>query len=300
MTNMHENPSSSLTGTRQTMASWAKVIDSYAAIPLPYQSTCTALLGGRTALPSLILTPATRELSRKVSEKLLWTDDGVLTVLESEGKQIQVLQFELAKLRDLEVGTILLYSWITVSGITTDGAFASSTFTFNTATLRHFESVLAQARGIGSQSALSAPRSEQAKLDYIGSSDYKFMNFAKTTLHPEAAILDSLWQPEIRNRVLGFLGLGLYRTIATAHLLVVTDKELLFIHDDARVKRVKGMRYGGVWHYIPRRSIVANEITESTGGLLTLTLILLYDGRVDMQFAANKKDALLGLQRSLR
>ncbi len=299
MSNIDHSPSATLTGTRQTMASWARVIESYAAIPQAYQPTCAALFGTSAHFSSLILTPSSREMSRKISEKLLCTANNILTVLERDSNQINVLQFDLTDLRDIELGTILLYSWITVSGMTKDAGFASSTFAFNTATLRHFTPLVQQARHISSHSTLSSDTSEQSKLDYLSAHDFKFMNFAKTSLHPEAKVLASLWQPEIRTKTLGLLGWALYRTITTAHLLIVTDKELILIRDDIRVRSVRGLRHGGVWRYIPRRNLVSADVTESTGDLLTLSLFLTHNGRLDMLFSPDQRSALAEIQKSL-
>ncbi|MBN1919841.1 MAG: hypothetical protein JW892_01240 [Anaerolineae bacterium] len=296
MTHIEQSGASTLTGSKQTMASWARVIESPEDIPPAYQDAYAAITQGKPEFPTLILTPASRELSRKISEKLLWTADKLLTVLERDGKQITVHQFALDTLRDVEVGTILLYSWITISGMTQTGEFAVSTLAFNTATLRHFTSLLEQAREFPAKAPSVAPHTEHAKLDYLQGSAYKFMNFGKSSLRPDAHVLGSLWQPEIRVKSFDLLGVKLYRTISTAHLLIITDKEITLIRDDARIKSVRGSRHGGVWRYIPKRSLVATEIGETTSDLLTMNLFLTNDGHLDILFAAEQRQALSEIQ----
>lgn len=296
MTNTEHSGASTLTGSKQTMASWARIIEAPEDIPPAYQDAYAALTQNTPKFPTLILTPASRELSRKVSEKLFWITDNFLTVLERDGKQITRQQFNLDTLRDVEVGTILLYSWITISGILQTGEFAVSTFGFNTATLRHFTTLLERARGFPEKAPSVVSHTEQAKLDYLQGSAYKFMNFGKSSLRPDARILSSLWQPEVRVKSFDLLGVKLYRTISTAHLLIITDKEIIFIRDDPRIKSVRGARHGGVWRYIPRRSLVAAELSESTGDLLSMTLFLTDNGHLDILFTPEQRGALSEIQ----
>ena len=299
MTDVEQSGASTLTGSKQTMASWARIIESPDAIPAMYRTAYAAFTEGVQSFPTLILAPTSRELSRKISEKLLWIADNTLTVLERDGNQITGREFNLDTLRDVEVGTILLYSWITISGTTQTGEFASSTFAFNTATLRHFTTLLEQARGFPAKAPSTAPHSEQAKLDYLQKIAYKFMNFGKSSIRPDAKVITSLWQPEIQVKSFDLLGIKLYRTISTAHLLIVTDKEIILIRDDPRIKSVRGARHGGVWRYIPRRSLVAAEIGESTGNLLTMTLLLTNNGHLDILFATEPHHALSEIQKLL-
>lgn len=288
-----------LTGSRQTMASWAKVIESYEELPSAYQPTCAELFSKGKTFPTCILSPASRELSRRISEKLLCITADLLTVLERDKNQMRVQQYHLPTLRDVELGTILLYSWITISGVTQQGEFATTTFAFNTATLRHFTPLLEKARGIPAETAPTDRRAEQAKLDYLAQHDFKFMNYAKNSLHPAATVLTSLWQPEIRTQVFGFLRWTLYRTLATRHLIVLSDREFILIRDDPRIRSVRGARHGGVWHFIPRRSIVQAEITTSTDELLLLTLQLTNKGQLEMLFTPDQGPALAELQKKL-
>ena len=299
MNNTSDNDAVVMTGARQTMASWARVLESLDAVPPAYQATCAALFGNSPVPPTLILTPASRELSRRVSEKLLCLLDDDLTVMERDGNRINTQQHTLSALRDVEVGTILLYSWITINGKLPDGKLGTTTFTFNTATLRHFAPLLEKARGGVAKPGDVKLRREQAKLDYLNTLDFKFMNFAKSSLVSDSVVHYSLWQPEIRAKTVSLFGWALHRTIATAHLIVLTDKEFILIRDDARIKSVRGFRHGGVWRDIPRRSCVAAEVTESTGDLLTFTLHLTDNSRLDMLFTPDQRPALAELQELL-
>jgi len=60
-----------------------------------------------------------------------------------------------------------------------------------------------------------------------------------------------------------------------------------------------GTRYGGVWRYIPLRHLVSATVTEADDGLVTLSLSLTSNGRVDQVFAADRRAELEQLQHAL-
>ncbi len=281
-----------LTGARQTMLSWARVIESYDAIPEIYQGSCEMLLRDNQAFPYLVLTPALDGIRRKTTEKLICEVNDSLYVLERVGQRIITTAYPLKTIRDIETGSILLYSWITLSGVTSEGVVASSTIEFNTATGRHLAPFLNKIRPAFSGADQVALSAEQAKFDYLALASFKFMNFARESLVCGEQVIHSVWQPEIRKPIATLFGWSFYRTLSTAHLTILTDKEVILIWEDERSTGNRGVRYGGVWRYIPLRHIISVSLAEPANNLLTLSLHLSPDARLDTVFAVSNQREL--------
>jgi hypothetical protein len=292
-------PLSSMTGTRQTMMTWAKVIRAFDEVPEIYREACQRIFGARSAFPYTVLAPVMSGTRHKDSEKLLCEVDDTFYVLERLGGRVTTLGYPWRTARDLEFGNILLYSWITLSGVTTDGVAAASTIVFNLATRRHFVPFINRMRPAPVAAGEAGQTTELAKLDALAGASFKFMNFARESLVPGEAVLQTVWQPDLRETAATVLGWNLYRTVALAHLVLLTDKELILIWDDPRGVVRAGTRRGGVWRYIPLRHVVSATLTQADDGLLTLSLGLTSNGRVDQVFAAARRGELEQLQHTL-
>ena len=109
-------------------------------------------------------------------------------------------------------------------------------------------------------------------------------------------VIHSIWQPEIFSSVGAAFGLSLTRTLSPAHMVLLTDKEVILIQDEARSRGNKGVRYGGIRHYIPLRSIGAVSLTKQADDLVTLSIHLTEDESVDSLFATSKEKELLQLK----
>ncbi len=287
------------TGARQTMSAWAKVIESYDAVPQVYKGFFKTSLGSSQAFPYVVLTPAVADFIHKTTEKLVCEINGSLFVLERDSDQVIVKEYPLEAIRDVEVGIILIHSWITISGVTRAGLAAASTFEFSSATSDRLAPFLNKIR-----SAINGPEdtglsAERTKFDYMASLDFKFMNYAKSSLMGSAKVLHTVWQPEIRTRGVALPGWPFHQTISTAHLTILTDKELILIQDDKRVSGNKGVRYGGIWRYIPLRSIVSVALAEQAHDLLTLSIGLSETGHLERVFAVFNQPALEHLRNEI-
>ncbi|MBN1259062.1 MAG: hypothetical protein JXB35_00135 [Anaerolineae bacterium] len=299
-TDLHSQ-SSMATGARQTMASWARVLESYADVPEIYQDTLKSLLEGRRTFPYVVLTPSFTGLDERTTEKLVCEVDDVVYILERAGDEVVVEGYPVDTIRDVEVGNILLYSWITLDGVTTGGKTSASTIEFNTATADRFAPFVDKLRRAPRKTVRAASHTEQAKFDALASASYKFMNYARSSLMSGEQVISMAWQPEIRVSVAPFLHLPFYRMITTAHLTVLTNKELILIREDERSSRTKkGMRYGGVWQYIPLRSVAGIALEQHTEELLALTIALLPGGRVDRLFAVSRRSEVEQLRDDMK
>jgi hypothetical protein len=298
MSTQLNSPAPPLTGARQTMMSWARVIRSHAEVPEIYQDACRALFGGRPVFPYVVLAPVMSGPRHRESEKLLCELDDTLYVMERTGSRLTTTGFPWRSARDIEFGNILLYSWITLSGITTDGVAAASTIVFNLATERYFAPFINRTRPVLAAAGEAELEAERAKFDYLAQASFKFMHFGRGSLLPGEHVVQTLWQPEFGQRTTLF-GWPIYRTVSLAHLTILTDTELILIWDDERAEKKARTRYGGVWRYIPLRHIVSAACLDAGDGRLTLSLGLTSNGRVDRIFAAASRREVEGLKSAL-
>lgn len=300
---MSRNPDthqfSSLTGARQTRMSWARVIESGEVIPEAYRESFGTLLGDSRPFPYVVFAPVIPAAIIigtlfRTSEKLLFVIDNTLYVLERTGGEVVATAYPYKDICFLEMGKILLYSWLTVSGITSDGTESSSTIEFNTAAAEHFEPFLSKMRPALTDADEGLLQTEKDKFSVLESVDFKFMNYARDSLVGGETVIHALWQPKIRKQILSLLGLPIYQTLSLAHLSILTDKEVIFIGDDKRSTERRGVRYGGIWQYIPLRHIVSVSVAERSGNLLTLSLELSNQARrLEKTFEASNQQGVM-------
>jgi hypothetical protein len=291
-------PLSSMTGARQTMLSWAKVPESLDEVPEIYRDSCQAILGGAGPFPHVVLTPAVRGARHKATEKLLCEVNGVFHIWECLGSQVVSTAYPLKTICSIEVGNILLYSWLTISGLTTDGIKSSYVIPFNAATGRHLAPFINKMRPAPGNPDEITWQAEQAKFDYLLVDNYKFMNYARESLVQGEKVIDSLWQPQIRRPLFAILGWPVFRTVALTHLAVLTDKEIIFIQDVKHSVKDTGGRYGGIWQYVPLGHILAVSLSEAVDGTMTLSLSLDNSAQqLAKLFSASNKPALEQFQK---
>ena len=219
-----------LTGAALTMTSWTKVIDSYAAVPEIYQDALRALLGERQPFPRVVYAPVLPGVQHKTTEKLVFEADETLHILKRIDGQVKMYAYPFDAICDIEVGNILLYSWITIRGVTREGATHATPIEFNSTSRQHFAPFVAQLRPRPSPDP-QALRAKQTSFSDLASKSFKFMNYARSSLVSGEKVIHTLWQPEIQESILPWRWLPFTRTIATAHLTILTDKELILISD---------------------------------------------------------------------
>ena len=285
-----------LSEAQQTMQSWARVVESYDAVPTVYRNYLATLLGATQVFPYVVITPAQAGYFHKTTAKLICEVNNTIYVLEQVGHQIVAKGYPLKAIRDVEVGIILLYAWITISGVTTEGIATTSTFVFNSVTESLFTPLVNHIRSISSDVDAPGVSTERAKFDYLMPLSFKFMNYGKSSLLAGEKVMHIVWQPEIRGPVVSLLGWAFNRTISTAHLIILTDKEMILIREDERVGGNRDFRYGGVWQYIPLRSIVSISLSKQADDLCKLSVFLFDHGRLDQMFTVANQDEVAHLQ----
>jgi hypothetical protein len=228
-----------LTAREQTMLTWAKVIETYDAVPKAYQDFFKPFLVDGQTFPYTVLTPSRkgyldRTISRegyidRTTEKLICDFGREIYVLERSENTFETQCYPIEGISYVEFSSILLDSRIKISGVTRQGVPASCTIRFNSVTDYLLKPILKRMRPATVDSKDAAQSLESKKFDHLVRSNYKFMNYAKHSLLAGEKVTHFILQPEIRVRVLRVLGKTYYRTISPTHMSILTDRELITI-----------------------------------------------------------------------
>ena len=280
-----------LTAGAQSKLSWATHVESYEEMPPIYRSFLDTVLAGETEFPYTVLTPTFKGYMREEKEKLVCVMQNDVFIVEKAREGLAVTRFARDDIHYVEMGAILLYAWMTIRGKTSDGALISSTLKFNAVTGSLFHPILALVRRTDPAATDTDLSTEMAKSRYLRDINFKFMNYARRTVAPGETVIKTVLQPEIKTVVLRILGRSFARTLTTAHLGILTDKELMFIRDDEEVQGNQDIRYGGIWTYLPLDKIQTATLTAKTEETLVLRLHLPENDQIDFLFSAtNKQD----------
>jgi hypothetical protein len=285
-----------LSAAEQTMRAWARRIHLQEELPEIYRDFFKTLPQG-TEFPYTVLTPAYEGFLSKANPKLVCQLDQHLYVVEQRRKELAVTCFSNADINYIEIGTILLKSWITLSGVTPEG-LASTTLKASAVTLPLFNPIVEKIRAIsaGPTADLAA---ERAKFNDLMNVHFKFMNYARRSLLPGEQVITSLLQPEIQTPVVKMFNQTFYKTLSPAHLTILTDHELIVISEDNE-RWVKGARYGGIWWYIPLHKITAVDLAEQTDNTLALSIHFPANDQITYLFTASNRPQVEALLTRLK
>ncbi len=283
------------------MSSWSKVVESFESMPEVFKSSYQMALGNVQPFPYTVFAPSFAGIRRKTTEKLLCEANDSIYIWEHVGSRVVMAEYPLKAISDFEVGEILLYSWITISGVTKAGMASSSTVEFNTATGRYFTRFANRMRPAPINVDEREQDMEKARFDYLATEGFKFMNYAQASLVRGERVLNILWQPKIRKPLISAGKHVFYQTtVLLAHLVILTDKEIIVIQDDERSSENRGARYGGKWQYIALRNISAVSLLGGADDLLSLLLTLSPGEKwIKILFAASQRQEIVEFQSKL-
>jgi hypothetical protein len=279
-----------LTAGEQTKLTWAKIIESYDAVPKAYQGFFASFFADRQAFPYTVLTPSREGFLNRTSEKLICLDEHEIYVLEKSENTFQAQCYPIDGISYIEVKSVLLSSHIKISGVTKQGAFSSSTIKFNSVGDYLFTPFLKKIRFAQINSETSQ-NSETNKFDHLVRVNYKFMNYARHSLQAGEKVIHFILQSEIRVPVLKVLSKAYFKAISPTHIIILTDRELITISEDEPKNRAIG-KYGGIWNYIQLNKVVSLTLNRKENDLLALSVQLLEGAQLEYLFQASEKENL--------
>jgi hypothetical protein len=285
-----------LSATEQTRLSWTKAIRNYDQIPSAYQAAFNGHFKSTDDFPYTLLAPFNGSFLKPTYEKLVSCTEDSIAIFERYPERISVTAYKLNAINYTETGSVLLYSWLTINGIDQDGRSSATTIKFNTVGDRLFLPILSRIRGQADFSSESQMAVEQAKFDYLSVLNYKFMNYGRRSLQPGDSVQRIVLQPEVRKEFLNLFGKSFWKLVFPAHIIILTNHEVISIQDASKV----ASSYGGIWNYVPLEKISSVQLNEEANGNLTLCLELPADDRLEIPFEASNKAEAEKLQAEIK
>jgi len=279
-----------MSAAEQTRLSWAQPVRALEELPPAYRSFFAARPAGE-AFPYSVLTPTFAGFMRREIEKLVCCISDRLIILEKTSGEPKCTAFPLNDLNCLEIGGVLLKAWIKFRGRADhETTLTTVTLRYNAVTDWLFAPFVARIRGASTHPDDVPREFELSKLDDVVLPSFKFRNYARRSILPGDRVIAVLAQPEMRRPVIRLGRWSYQRTIVMAHVLILTDRELIIIRDDPESPRAFDQaRYGGVWDYIPLGKIERLACQGRDDDVLSLSLDLPLGDRVESLFAANRR-----------
>jgi hypothetical protein len=281
-----------------TKLSWANKIRSYPDVPAAYQDFFEPLLAAGREFPYTVLTPSFERFINPTTEKLVCDFGDEIVVLEKIGDSFEPHCYPLEFISHVEVRSMLLYYHLRIVAVTGQGVPASITIKCNSVTDYLLTPVLERIRLGSFYSRGTISPSELEKFDYLAEPYYKFMCYARRSLLAGESIVQSIFQPEIRANLFANLGKSYGRALSPAHLLILTDRECIWIRDDDC--REEEAKHGCIWDYIPLNKIEALSLGRINDRLLSLAIQLPAGERLEMIFHPSAQEQLEQFQDNLR
>lgn len=285
----------------RTHRTWARVIECYDNIPEAFKKFFDPHRASGRTFPYTVFTPGLETRECKITAKLVSLFEREIVFLETDGKGLAAQIYPLEGISLVKMSSMLLDSRFELHGLTTGGIQTSSTVRFSTATDFLFTPVLRKIRlhAVRLDGAVRASSVETFD-DWI-TSNFKFMNLARRSLLGGDRVLHAILQPELRISRFRFLGRTYYRILSPTHVSILTDRELILIHEEALDDRDD--KYGGIWLYLALNKIGSVSMSRKNGSLLTLSVQMLSGECFESIFQASMEpevDQLLVKFRGLR
>jgi len=284
--------------TEQTRASWAKLVTRFDEVPEAFKDFFKTLLGDTRTWPYTILLPTYEGFMRRENGRLVSSLDDKIYIVERARNKIACTCYPIQDISYVEEGVILLYAWVKINGIASDGVPGSSMLKFNAVTDYVLTPIIEKIRPATGDLGDTDRSLELAKFDYLARLNFKFMSYGRHSLLPGEKVIHTILQPEMRNKIFTALGWSFSRIISTAHISILTDRELILIRDEEQSQWSRDARYGGTRSYIPLNKITSVSLARREHDLLALSIYLSgSDPIVSLFSTSNEREVDLFLDR---
>jgi hypothetical protein len=287
-----------LTAGEQTKLTWARPIEALAETPPIYAEALAALSARLGCFPRCILTPSYAGFLTRTTEKLVCCYGDQIQIFERAGDELHSTIYPQSAIDLMEFGSILLKAWLKIVGTDNNGCHTTTTVKFNSVTDYLLLPILQSWRSRQQPPGAAVLGDEQAKFDHLSREHYKFMNMARRLLLPGDRVLAFIMQPEMRTPLAALFGRTYTRLQAPAHIVVLTDRELIIAAEESRRGWRDDSKYGSISTYIPLPKITGVALQRTPAGDLQVVIDLLGDEQLQLDFAAAhaaKVDHLLTL-----
>jgi len=281
-----------LTAEAQTRLSWASDVRGFDELPSIYHPGMRATIG-EGEFPYTVLTPTFAGHARRAPEHVVFRVDDEIVVVERTAAGPRPTRYPITGLHAAVVGNVLLDAWLELRGVTSTGAFSTCLLRFNAVTLHLFMPFLALVRPGPCLPETVDPAARAVPGLPLRTQDFKYHNLALHVLRPRDMVVDAIYQPQVRRVVAPRLHLPFQRTVMLAHMVILTDTELILVEDSpsAPARCAEG-RHGSIQTYVSRSGIERATVGSRDDGNLLLTVELPLGDRVEVPFSAELRPAV--------
>jgi hypothetical protein len=246
----------------------------------------------------VVYVPAPGSLSSAQKEHLVVWSDESLAIHTAQGDRRSVLGSALGEIEQLEWGSVLLHSWMTIWA-----GGGSVTIHFNSVRedlFRPLVTTIRRASWTGEderalQDDHAAPGlsagSEAEKLRHLRPRTIKFVNYGSRCLLPGERIVSTLFQELFSARARRGGRFVPLRWYVSPHLFVLTDRELVFLREEHELALLKryAYQYGCVREFVAR-SRVADVHVDERDGFRELVVRTTSDRTIRSKFALDNAE----------
>jgi hypothetical protein len=159
---------------------------------------------------------------------------------------------------------------------------------YNSACLDLFEPVLSHLRIRGTST--KDGQAEWSQISHLAAEDLKFTNYARQILRDSGKLVDFVYQEEL---------LGDEKPLIDTTLLILTDTELCWVHNDPKEWTEEPV-YGGIFCYAARDKVVdCQQIALGNEGLYELIVTFRGNHTWKIPFAGELKDQIAALRHKI-
>jgi hypothetical protein len=259
---------------RQTRSSWAVLLKNLSDVPDHFRPFFQSLPEIVKHFPYSVLTPTYEGFGFHIQQRLICLIDHCLYLAQKGEDSTQALCLPFANIHHVEFKTVLLDSLLHIAGKDQNGQPAQIDIRFNSVSDDLFRKIVDLIR----LTAFNASESKSPfSFSQLKEANFKMANFARTSLLKGEHVDQLIWQPALREsririQIPSLVNTFLYRTVFPHHVTMLTNQELILIHESERV--VSDDCYGGVWDYIPRNKIKNISMIHDPDGLIALSVDL--------------------------
>jgi len=268
------------------ICSWARTIERYEEIPEVFKKYYNENFPNLDSFLMGICAPADRWGSKRTNEKLILLYDDKVIFFERIKNKVEAILYPIQNISYIENGSILLYSWIKISGIV-NGETKSFVVEYNTVVDDMFKAVIDKLRTSLCNMEVLSGKKESYSFDCLCAINFKFMNYAKRAILNGEEVINFLYQPEIKVPYLKF-----FRKVkCSSHMIIYTDKELIILKEED-INSTKTTKYGGIWIYIPINKVLNVSVDETEDGYLNLNITVYGSEVFKLVFECSQKEDL--------
>lgn len=238
-----------------TIDTFPRLIKNIDEIPSTFKDYISSFVSNNTGFPYMIFIPQNWWGFKFVPAKLIVLLEDRILVAEKNKKKLLILNYLFNDIYYIQKGIVLLHSWIKLIGLV-NGNISISFIEFNSVGAKIFRPVVEKFRMVSCGLEINEKEKEKLKKEkekflYLLNSNYKYMNFGSDSIMPGENVQNMLLQPGIKVKYCFFFK----RYLNVQHFSILTDKELIIIHDNDTLRSLNIIEFGGIWNFIPLNKI---------------------------------------------